>query len=224
MKRSVPAKQKTVLERSASTPSLVNIQPARSTFALPVNQSAGMGRSASASTLVGLEAHNMRPTVPSKAHPKRVPLTYKSSDDESSSASPRDKPTKRTVARTPEERKQRRLETNRAAAKRAYYRRQGKMDETKTDNDRLRKLTALQADRIRVYEAVLREAGYDPDAVVKQFPAVAMRGGELRAANQNSQGDGIKLGAEKTPGDGSSRPTAKATHTCHGRPVRPTKC
>ena len=76
------------------------------------------------------------------------------------------------------------------------------MDETKTDNDRLRKLTALQADRIRVYEAVLREAGYDPDAVAKQFPAVAMRGGELRAANQNSQGDGIKLGTETTPGDG----------------------
>ena len=221
MKRSVHAKQKKAMERSASSPSLVNIQPVRSTFALPVNQSAGMERSASASTLVGLEAHNVRPIVPSKADPNRV----KSSDDESSSTSPRDKPTKRTVARTPEERKQRRLETNRAAAKRAYYRRQGKMDATKTDNDQLRKLTAMQADRIRVYEAVLREAGYDPDAVVKQFPAVAMRSGEPWAANQHNKGDSIQLGTETSRGDVSSRPaTAKGTHTSNGRLVRPTKC
>ena len=44
------------------------------------------------------------------------------------------------VKRTAEERKQRRLETNRLAAKRAYYRRQGKANAMKDENDRLKML------------------------------------------------------------------------------------
>lgn len=145
-------------------------------FAQPSKQM--MERSASTNTLVGLEAHStrtssvahtVRPRNPPKHVPKSKPTPASSDDGDSTSAlSPRSQ-TKRRVYRTPEERKQRRLETNRAAAKRAYYRRQGKMNATKDDNDRLRQLAELQADRIRVYEAVLRQLGCDPEAAVEQY-------------------------------------------------------
>ena len=71
----------------------------------------------------------------------------------------------RRVHRTAEERKQRRLETNRAAAKRAYYRRQGKMNALKHENGQLRKLTEAQAERLVLYERLLARLGCaDPNA------------------------------------------------------------
>jgi hypothetical protein len=135
-----------------------------------------MERSASTPSLVGLESHS--------PYAEPSPLLLRSSDEATSdTASPRPsaKLTKRRVSRTAEERKQRRLETNRAAAKRAYYRRQGKMNATKDDNDRLRKLTELQAERIRVYEAMLRKVGIDPASYVqKHAPGHAARSSKLQ--------------------------------------------
>lgn len=83
---------------------------------------------------------------------------------------------KRRVIRTAEERKQRRLETNRAAAKRAYYRRQGKMNATKYENGRLVALADEQAERIKVYEVLLQKLAIDPAAWVQHHaPGLAAK-------------------------------------------------
>ncbi len=219
--------KKSALERSYSTPQLVGLPP-----------TPAMARSSSASTLVGMEAHRtLAASVQPKGHPKqRLKQPSKStmdpddepwsmtSDESSSAASPRSKTTKRRVSRTPEERKQRRLETNRAAAKRAYYRRQGKMNATQHDNDHLRRVTALQADRIRVYEAVLREAGYDPETVLNQSFAVT-----ARTQSQHSKRDGMqdtRAGSDDDGDDDAAAcdlPTKNATRTRRGRAVRRAK-
>ncbi len=90
------------------------------------------------------------------------------------------------------------------------------MNATKHENDCLRKLTELQADRIKVYEAVLREAGYDPETVASQSPAVAAR------APSNSTGDSMQ-DKETVRDDDSALPTANMTRTRRGRAVRPAK-
>lgn len=55
------------------------------------------------------------------------------------------------------------------------------MNATKDDNDRLRKLTELQAERIRVYEAMLRKVGIDPASYVqKHAPGHAARSSKLQ--------------------------------------------
>ena len=83
-----------------------------------------------------------------------------------------------SVANSAEERKQRRLETNRAAAKRSYYRRQVKMAAMKEENERLKHATMAQTERLRiqemrlrVYEMLLKQLGVEPSAAMAMIMA-----------------------------------------------------
>ena len=68
---------------------------------------------------------------------------------------------------TPAERKQRRLESNRAAAKRAYYRRQDKVQNLKLENEQLREAAVEHRFKISIYESLLRRLGVDPNVAVE---------------------------------------------------------
>ena len=70
-------------------------------------------------------------------------------------------------ASTPAERKQRRLESNRAAAKRAYYRRQDKVQNLQIQNEQMRKEAVEHRLKISIYESLLRRLGVDPDVAVE---------------------------------------------------------
>lgn len=70
-------------------------------------------------------------------------------------------------ATTPAERKQRRLESNRAAAKRAYYRRQDKVQNLQLQNEQMRKAAVEHRFKISIYESLLRRLGVDPDVAVE---------------------------------------------------------
>jgi|EP01043_Picozoa_sp_COSAG02_P038184 hypothetical protein len=68
---------------------------------------------------------------------------------------------------TPAERKQRRLESNRAAAKRAYYRRQDKVQSLQLENEHLKQAAVEHRFKISIYESLLRRLGVDPNVAVE---------------------------------------------------------
>ena len=63
----------------------------------------------------------------------------------------------------PEERKQRRLESNRLAAKRAYYRRLDKVNAMQQENKALADKNTQLRNRVVVYEILLKRLGVDPE-------------------------------------------------------------
>jgi len=98
------------------------------------------------------------------------------------------------VKRTAEERKQRRLETNRAAAKRSYYRRQIKMVAMKDENERLRQQSTHNTEkmrvyemRVRVYEMLLKQLGVDPNAAMAAIMQQQHQRQQQQLAQQQSQ-------------------------------------
>ena len=78
----------------------------------------------------------------------------------------------RRVARSAEERRQRRLESNRAAAKRAYYRRQGKLHGMQEETDKLRSLITDQAAHMKILEGLLRQMNVDPALWERTAPSM----------------------------------------------------
>ena len=104
------------------------------------------------------------------------------------------------MKRTAEERKQRRLETNRAAAKRSYYRRQIKMVAMKEENERLRQLSTHNAEkmrvyemRVRVYEMLLQQLGVDPNAAMA---AIMQQQQQQRQQQQLAQQQSQQMAAQ----------------------------
>lgn len=110
-------------------------------------------------------------------------------------------------AKNPAERKQRRLESNRAAAKRAYYRRQDKVQNLQLENEQLRADSVEHRFKISIYESLLRRLGVDPDVAVEAIrgsakpvlvPAQQPKadvGKQLRQQPQNS--DPSELGPDQ---------------------------
>lgn len=97
-------------------------------------------------------------------------------------------------ASTPAERKQRRLESNRAAAKRAYYRRQDKVQTMRRENSLLRGAAVEHRFKIAIYESLLRRLGVDPEVAVEAIrgsakPVHAAAAGQPSSAAAQEIGD-----------------------------------
>eukprot|EP01043_Picozoa_sp_COSAG02_P045576 COSAG02_NODE_4183_length_5655_cov_6.673326_6_plen_466_part_00 len=69
---------------------------------------------------------------------------------------------KNSVLLSPAERKRRRLESNRAAAKRAYYRRLNKTETQQHENSKLRDQLEEERSKVAVYENLLLRLGVNP--------------------------------------------------------------
>jgi hypothetical protein len=78
---------------------------------------------------------------------------------------------KKMVLLSPAERKRRRLESNRAAAKRAYYRRQNKCETISQDNSQLREQLDEERSKVEIYENLLRHLGINPEGAVAVIKA-----------------------------------------------------
>jgi len=116
-------------------------------------------------------------------------------------------------ASTPAERKQRRLESNRAAAKRAYYRRQDKVQTMRRENSLLRGAAVEHRFKIAIYESLLRRLGVDPEVAVEAIrgsakPVHAAAAGQQSSAAAQEIGDETEL--QPHPAPATSLPTSGA--------------
>lgn len=100
---------------------------------------------------------------------------------------------KNSVLLSPAERKRRRLESNRAAAKRAYYRRLNKSDTMQQENDHLRGQLNEERSKVAVYESLLQRLGVHPAGAlaaikgIEQANALAAAASAFAAAPRTQQ-------------------------------------
>jgi hypothetical protein len=88
---------------------------------------------------------------------------------------------KKMASLSPAERKRRRLESNRAAAKRAYYRRQSKTETIQQENSILRSRLHEERFKVTIFKNLLTRLGVNPDVALAAITGHAVPTANLTA-------------------------------------------